>query len=814
MSGLNSNFFSAMDAINQSVAEEEKEIKIDESVKEDAKKEDILTLEFAYKKAEELKEEKQKLGVNMNALTVDVFGEKVTFDEEIAAEVSIRKVYNNKTTKLVRELEKTVLEVKDYDSVYSKFLPKIGDIIKQLCQTHYDFMAKFGICDFTLEEYEQRYMDSWLEHSAFMFPFHKSYRKVAKTIEEMGGMVRDNIAEYEQFTGAEYIYNDEENAIKRVVKGIAMGTAVKAGLNMLTFAGNATVHLIAHSSVKRTKQEAFEDMIDYITYSYEEVIHWADDLIEVACNELNKRGIVSIHKADKDYITQISYEIRREQEKDIEVKQEDAIKLFSYNPFCRKLQEIWAYMLTWELADINKIATEVGMELESMIHREWFFLYLEEDGNSMIQDELNSVEDLKSFIDVNKERMEIEILTRRLSILQNLIDTAEAKIQVLEKEVDVKNAYDDYVKEHEIYRNLILDLRNKKQYEKLWEHVDGKVGYAEAVLWDLYKDRKKIAEKDAKAARQIEDLNDKYCMSDDTYKKHFAKLVDAQARTQDFSTTREYRDYYCREVIKICKEYPTLSAKSYGSFFDYLIENGEGELANKYLQEGVQKHHPHAFRCMAYRLLKGEWTQDDVDKANLLLDIVDWYECETWFTRDFIKDQIAEREKRKNSSNSGGCYITTAICQWENKSDDCYELTQFRQFRDVWLKEHLYGEELINIYYSNAPLIVACIDKDADKDNIYELLKTKFLSSCLAYIEKKNYPMCLCVYIEMVVAMVKKYLPIEKSSLIERDAKFFTISLLEERMRKIERTDTNVEEEEEYYRFREALGYLKAHWDA
>jgi len=127
MSGLNSNFFSAMDAINRSVAEEEKEIKIDESVKEDAKKEDILTLEFAYKKAEELKEEKQKMGVNMNALTVDVFGKKVTFDEEIAAEVSIRKVYNNKTTKLVRELEKTVLEVKDYDSVYSKFLPKIGD---------------------------------------------------------------------------------------------------------------------------------------------------------------------------------------------------------------------------------------------------------------------------------------------------------------------------------------------------------------------------------------------------------------------------------------------------------------------------------------------------------------------------------------------------------------------------------------------------------------------------------------------------------------------------------------------------------------
>ena len=31
------------------------------------------------------------------------------------------------------------------------------------------------------------------------------------------------------------------------------------------------------------------------------------------------------------------------------------------------------------------------------------------------------------------------------------------------------------------------------------------------------------------------------------------------------------------------------------------------------------------------------------------------------------------------------CFITTAVCEFQGKADDCYELTTFRKFRDDWL---------------------------------------------------------------------------------------------------------------------------------
>lgn len=46
----------------------------------------------------------------------------------------------------------------------------------------------------------------------------------------------------------------------------------------------------------------------------------------------------------------------------------------------------------------------------------------------------------------------------------------------------------------------------------------------------------------------------------------------------------------------------------------------------------------------------------------------------------------------------GGCYITTAVCEFYGKPDDCYELTEFRKFRDEWLALQPDGELLIKNY--------------------------------------------------------------------------------------------------------------------
>lgn len=105
---------------------------------------------------------------------------------------------------------------------------------------------------------------------------------------------------------------------------------------------------------------------------------------------------------------------------------------------------------------------------------------------------------------------------------------------------------------------------------------------------------------------------------------------------------------------------------------------------------------------------------------------------------------------RGGSSSSDGCYITTAVCAWQGKTDDCYELTQFRRFRDLWLLYEPDGKAIIEEYYSIAPLIVQYIESNDEKADIYRNIFDKYLSKCLKRIEDNDYQGCKQKYIEMV----------------------------------------------------------------
>ena len=61
------------------------------------------------------------------------------------------------------------------------------------------------------------------------------------------------------------------------------------------------------------------------------------------------------------------------------------------------------------------------------------------------------------------------------------------------------------------------------------------------------------------------------------------------------------------------------------------------------------------------------------------------------------------------SQSSSGCYLTSACVEAMQKSDDCFELTTLRRFRDEWLANQPGGKEEIEEYYRIAPEIVAKI---------------------------------------------------------------------------------------------------------
>ena len=104
------------------------------------------------------------------------------------------------------------------------------------------------------------------------------------------------------------------------------------------------------------------------------------------------------------------------------------------------------------------------------------------------------------------------------------------------------------------------------------------------------------------------------------------------------------------------------------------------------------------------------------------------------------------------------CYITTAVCGTFNKPDSCYELTQFRRFRDEWLLTSEEGKRLADEYYFIAPFIVGNIDSMPDSKKIYSGIWDKYLCDCLKFIESGENEKCRDKYIKMVRNLQKKYI--------------------------------------------------------
>ena len=106
----------------------------------------------------------------------------------------------------------------------------------------------------------------------------------------------------------------------------------------------------------------------------------------------------------------------------------------------------------------------------------------------------------------------------------------------------------------------------------------------------------------------------------------------------------------------------------------------------------------------------------------------------------------------------GGCYITTAVCIYNNKSDNCYELQMFRNFRDTWLCKQKDGTKLIDRYYLYAPKVVELIEASIDKQQIYDLINEKYLKICLKHIENREFELCKKRYSQMVFELIKRYI--------------------------------------------------------
>lgn len=102
------------------------------------------------------------------------------------------------------------------------------------------------------------------------------------------------------------------------------------------------------------------------------------------------------------------------------------------------------------------------------------------------------------------------------------------------------------------------------------------------------------------------------------------------------------------------------------------------------------------------------------------------------------------------------CFVTTAICAFEGKPDDCAELTAFRAFRDGWLTDNG-DEDLIAEYYEIAPAIVHAIDYCDDRETRYADLRRDYLTPCYEALARGDMQSCRSRYVEMVRSLSERY---------------------------------------------------------
>lgn len=110
------------------------------------------------------------------------------------------------------------------------------------------------------------------------------------------------------------------------------------------------------------------------------------------------------------------------------------------------------------------------------------------------------------------------------------------------------------------------------------------------------------------------------------------------------------------------------------------------------------------------------------------------------------------RDAKKNHSyrkNESFCFISTVICGYFGKDDNCTELSTLRGYRDNWLINQPDGQQLITEYYNNAPFIVSKFKASAKYAYYCQYLWNNYLQPCLAFIEKKEFESCKKLYIEM-----------------------------------------------------------------
>ena len=171
----------------------------------------------------------------------------------------------------------------------------------------------------------------------------------------------------------------------------------------------------------------------------------------------------------------------------------------------------------------------------------------------------------------------------------------------------------------------------------------------------------------------------------------------------------------------------------------------------------------------------GQWYE--TGKGPLMLDLREAYICyylaaqqnhhraeakmleiEKGYSTKWIQDARKEgKQYGCGAAALAGCFITTAVCEYLNKPDDCYELQTLRWFRDHILASQHEGRQDIQRYYDIAPGIVTAIEQQADRHVLYQGLLQQHILPAVSAIEQQRYDRAYLLYRAMTLGLYDRF---------------------------------------------------------
>lgn len=166
-----------------------------------------------------------------------------------------------------------------------------------------------------------------------------------------------------------------------------------------------------------------------------------------------------------------------------------------------------------------------------------------------------------------------------------------------------------------------------------------------------------------------------------------------------------------------------------------LIQYNNDLEAQQWFEKGVEKD-PYTSFAIGLSYMEGvDGFPVDEDKGNYWLDIAEkkGIAHAAEYRRQKAQEAVEMMEyyRTRANSNSGGCFIATAVYESHNSE----QVLEFRRYRDDVLSKTGFGRHFIKLYYSISPAIANFI---RDKSILKLLIKTIFLDPIFRFLQSRN----------------------------------------------------------------------------